>query len=172
MIYLLKCLKPFSTVFQIYRGGQCTFPCFSGVLLTSIPHYTLSKPQAAFPLNHCRNNGQRLERNESCRNDYHQSSERILAEPWIEPATSCSQVRNATDYGARQSRMCHNRRADTTIHTPRKCRMACKKHDMIIGLTFPKQGLVFTCLHYKSFENSVGKGELLVTSSRLEPATL
>ena len=27
----------------------------------------------------------------------HQSSERILAEPGIEPATSCSQVHNATD---------------------------------------------------------------------------
>ena len=27
---------------------------------------------------------------ESCRNDYHQSLERILGEPGIEPATSCS----------------------------------------------------------------------------------
>ena len=25
---------------------------------------------------------------------------------------------------------------------------------------FPKQALVFTCLQYKSFENSVGKGEI------------
>ena len=31
------------------------------------------------------------------RNDYHQSSERILAEPGIEPDT-CSQVRNATEW--------------------------------------------------------------------------
>ena len=29
---------------------------------------------------------------ESCRNDYHQSLERILSEPGIEPATSCSPV--------------------------------------------------------------------------------
>ena len=29
---------------------------------------------------------------ESCRNDYHQSSKRILGEPGIEPATSCSPV--------------------------------------------------------------------------------
>ena len=28
-----------------------------------------------------------------------------------------------------------------------------------------KQALVFTCLQYKSFENTVGKGELLVTSN-------
>ena len=37
------------------------------------------------------------DRNESCRNDHHQSSEKILGEPAIEPVTSCSQVRNATD---------------------------------------------------------------------------
>ena len=35
------------------------------------------KPLAAFP--HCRNKGQRWERNECSHNDYHQSSERILA---------------------------------------------------------------------------------------------
>ena len=29
--------------------------------------------------------------------EYHQSLERILAEPGIKPMTSCSQVRNATD---------------------------------------------------------------------------
>ena len=28
------------------------------------------------------------------------------------------------------------------------------------GYLFPKQALVFTCLHYKSFENTVGKGEI------------
>ena len=39
---------PFSTVFQLYRGGQCTNPCFPGVLLTSTPHNILSKPLAAF----------------------------------------------------------------------------------------------------------------------------
>ena len=33
---------------------------------------------------------QQWDRNESCRNDYYQSSERILAEPGIEPATVCS----------------------------------------------------------------------------------
>ena len=27
-------------------------------------------------------------------------------------------------------------------------------------LTFPKQALIFTCLQYKSFENTVGKGEI------------
>ena len=47
------------TVFQLYRGGQCTYPCFPGVLLTSTHHNILSKQLAAFPHNHCRNNGQR-----------------------------------------------------------------------------------------------------------------
>ena len=85
-------MTPFSTVFQIYRGGQCTYPCFPGVLLTSNPHHILPKPLAAFPHNHCRNNGQRRERNESCRNDYYQSPERIFAKPGIEPTRTCSQV--------------------------------------------------------------------------------
>ena len=52
------CLTPFSTVFQLYHGGQCNYPCFPGLLLTSSPQNFLSKPLAAFPYNHCRNNGQ------------------------------------------------------------------------------------------------------------------
>ena len=31
---------------------------------------------------------------------------------------------------------------------------------LVMGLPFPKQALVFTCLQYKSFENTVGKGEI------------
>ena len=49
---------PFTTVLQLYHGGQCTSPCFPGVVLTSTPHNILSKPLAAFPHKHCRNNGQ------------------------------------------------------------------------------------------------------------------
>ena len=29
-----------------------------------------------------------------------------------------------------------------------------------LKLPFPKEALVFTCLQYKSFENTVGKGEI------------
>ena len=83
--------------FQLFPGGQCTYPCLSGVLLISTQHNILSKTLAAFPHNHCRTKGQLLEMNKSCHNDYHQFSERILAKPGIEPGTSCSQVRNATD---------------------------------------------------------------------------
>ena len=50
---------PFSTVFQLHHSGQCTYPCFPGILLTSTPHNILSKPLTAFPHNHCQNNGQR-----------------------------------------------------------------------------------------------------------------
>ena len=32
---------------------------------------------------------------------------------------------------------------------------------LVIHLTFSKQALFFTCLHYKSFENTVGKGEIV-----------
>ena len=37
---------------------------------------------------------------ESCRNDYHQSLERILGEPGIEPATSCSPVLQSEQRGS------------------------------------------------------------------------
>ena len=52
------CLSPFSTVFQLYRGGQCTYPCLPGVLLTRTLHYILSKSLAAFQVNYCPKNGQ------------------------------------------------------------------------------------------------------------------
>ena len=34
------------------------------------------------------------------------------------------------------------------------------KMSVVKSLPFPKQALVFTCLQYKSFENTVGKGEI------------
>ena len=37
---------------------------------------------------------------ESCRNDYHQSLERILGEPGIEPGTSCSPVLQSEQRGS------------------------------------------------------------------------
>ena len=85
------------TEFQVYRGGKSTYPCFHGVLLTSTLHNILCKPLAVFPHNHCWKNRQLWERNESCCNDYHQSLERILAEPEIEALASCSQVLYATN---------------------------------------------------------------------------
>ena len=53
-LLIVLCIMPFSTVFGLYCGGQCTFPCFPGVLLTSTLHNILSKPLAAFPHIHCR----------------------------------------------------------------------------------------------------------------------
>ena len=38
---------PFSTVFHLYRGGQCTYPCCPGVPLTSTQDNILSTPLAA-----------------------------------------------------------------------------------------------------------------------------
>ena len=86
---------------QFYCGGKCTYPCFPGILLTSNPHNVLFKPPATFPPNHCRNNGQQRERNECCRIDYHQSSERILAEPGISDLLFSSPQRYQLSYVAR-----------------------------------------------------------------------
>ena len=95
---IVLCLVLFSTVFQLHHSGQCTYQCFPGVILTITVLNILSKLLAAFPDNHCQFNRQRWKRNESCNNDYHQSSERILAELGIELATFCSQVRNTTEW--------------------------------------------------------------------------
>ena len=99
-ISLIGCMV-FKAVFNsisVVSRRQWTYPCFPGAILTSTPNNILSKPLAAFPHNHCLNNGQLWESNQSCRNDYHQSLERILAEPGIEQATFRSRVRNATDW--------------------------------------------------------------------------
>ena len=56
------CLTPFSTLFQLYRGDQCTYPYFPGVSATITLQNILSKPVAAFPHNHRQNNDQRYER--------------------------------------------------------------------------------------------------------------
>ena len=50
---LVGCMV-FNAIFNsisVYRSGQCTYSCFPGILLTSIPHDILSKPLAAFPDN-------------------------------------------------------------------------------------------------------------------------
>ena len=90
---IVWCLMLFSTVFQLYHCGQCTNRCFPGVLLTNTQHNILSKPLAAFIVK-TKHSG---ERGMNPDYKYQQSSEKILAEPVIEPATSCSQVCNATD---------------------------------------------------------------------------
>ena len=97
---------PVTTIFSfshhVFHPKTGKFQVFSfGKGLSSSLHKNFSKPQAAFPHNHSWNNGQLSYKNESSCNDYHQSSERILAKPGIEPATSCSQAQYATDiYGA------------------------------------------------------------------------
>ena len=96
---LIDCMV-FNTVYNsisVILQRPVHLSIFSWVVLTITPHNVLSKALAAFPHNHCRNNGQQWERNELCRNDCHQSSERILAKQGIEPATSCSWVCNGTD---------------------------------------------------------------------------
>ena len=50
IIMLIDCLV-FNAVFmpfQLYHCGQCTYPSFPGVCLTSTPHNILPQPLAAF----------------------------------------------------------------------------------------------------------------------------
>ena len=69
----------FNAIFNsISVSGQCTCPCFPGVLLTSTLHNILPKAH-----NHHWNNEQLWERNRSCHHDYHHSSERIVTESEI-----------------------------------------------------------------------------------------
>ena len=70
--------------FQLYCGGQCIYPCFPGVLLTSTPHNILSKPLAAFPLN-SRESGM----NPVAMTIINPGKE-LWPTPGIEPAISCS----------------------------------------------------------------------------------
>ena len=96
---IVGCIMSFSTIFQLYRGGQCTYPCFPGVLLTSAPHDILSKPLAAF-----QHNIIIVETTDSGERGMNPVAMTII-NPWkeywpgpgIEPATSCSQVLFATD---------------------------------------------------------------------------
>ena len=69
--------------------GQCTYPCFPRVLFTSTLYNIYFRPLATFPHNHLQTIAQWREGSEFYCNDYHQTSERILAKAGIEPATSC-----------------------------------------------------------------------------------
>ena len=48
-LLIVRCLTPFSTVFQLYHGGQCTYPCLPGVLFTNTAINILSKPLTTYP---------------------------------------------------------------------------------------------------------------------------
>ena len=53
MLIVEQLTERFLTRFTtLFRGGQCTYRCFPGVLLTNTPRIILSKPLAAFQHNH------------------------------------------------------------------------------------------------------------------------
>ena len=45
--------------------------------------------------------------------------------------------------------------------------LICLTKPKTCTLPFPKQALVFTCLHFKSFENTVGKGQIACSEQYL-----
>ena len=74
-LYDIKCRFP--QYFSYIAAASWPIHALLEFFLTSYPRNILSKSPAAFSQNHFRNNGQRWERNESCRNGYHQCSGRI-----------------------------------------------------------------------------------------------
>ena len=65
----------FNSISVISQWPVHLFMLLQEILVTSTPNNILFKRLAAFQRNHCRINEQRWERNESCRHDYHKSSE-------------------------------------------------------------------------------------------------
>ena len=63
--FLFLFLKALFIYLKLYCYGRSTNLCFPGVPLTITLHSSISKPLAAFPCNHHRNNGQQRKRNES-----------------------------------------------------------------------------------------------------------
>ena len=83
---VLKAVFNITSVILVHLPcNRCTCPCFPGVLLTSTPHNILSRPLAAFHI---------IIAKKMDSSDYHQSSEKILTLPEIEPVTCtlCSNV--------------------------------------------------------------------------------
>ena len=48
-LYEYGVLTPFSKVFHLCRGDQCTYPCFPGDLKTSAPHNYSFQATGCFP---------------------------------------------------------------------------------------------------------------------------
>ena len=101
-ILMIKwCLTtPFSIVFRLHHGDQCTYPCFHGFHLTSSPHNSTIFFPSHWLLSHITI----VETTDSGEKGMNPVAmiilslrKRIMAEPGIEPATPCSQARNATD---------------------------------------------------------------------------
>ena len=101
ILHIILFWTPLLTLFLLYRLGQCTYPYFPGFLLTTTPHNILSEPLAASTI---------LETMDSGERGMNHITMTIInpgKEYWpsrrFEPATSCSQVFNATDWGTRAS---------------------------------------------------------------------
>ena len=59
------------TLFQLYRGFTCIYPCFPGVSSACNTHSISLKKLAAFAYNHFQNHNQLWEGNKSCHYDYY-----------------------------------------------------------------------------------------------------
>ena len=93
-LIVLNCVKhPFQQYFCYITVASAPINAFLEIFYLILCTIFFPSHWLLFHITYCRNNGQR-----SVSKTYHQSFERILAKLGIEPATSCSQVRNATDW--------------------------------------------------------------------------
>ena len=82
-VLFVRCFVLFQHVFNYITVASAPIHAFLEFFFTSTLHNILSKLLLAFPHCHRRSNGQEWEENGSYSNDYHQSSERLLAEPGL-----------------------------------------------------------------------------------------
>ena len=121
---------------MLHRGGQCTYPFFPGVLLTSSPYNILSKPLTAFPHVTVDETTDSIERG---MNPLAMTLINPLKEYWPSPgigtATCCPQLRNAADRGT-----------GALLRSDGSCKLVKKKPIICEGLLLNKLCKLIYCL--------------------------
>ena len=147
---IVWCLTPFSAVFELYHSSQCIYTCFRRVLVTNQCSALYSfQATGCLPTKLMSEQGT------------------VVREEWILsqllksiPVRNIGRDRTSDLFS---SPVCYQLRfwaqrlglgiLKATWSWTRKC------GNMRFN-SFPKHALVFTCLQYKSFENTGGKGEI------------
>ena len=95
---ILWYLTPFSSLFQLYRGTQCTYLYFQGASFACTPQNDLSNPLASFPHNYRRNHGQWCGKRMNFLWMTNANPRKEIKVTWIEQGTSKCQILHAADW--------------------------------------------------------------------------